>query len=717
MASCNQTQCDLAASSVSSPQTTSVSVGPSPAVVSHNATNGHTSSPFMPFHVPLIHAGDFRRNRQNVTSPSAYDLNTPFDMNVGLDQDPFFTNDSRFMNYQSSDFSGSGFDLTMDSGMSSSMMNNDDVRYNSFPHLQSTSNANMVSFAGASRGGVGNFHTTPNFSVSGVRRSKSGVISGAHDNQVGVNVPQIDNVDTFDGRFLSLGNQSNSTVNTNFSAYREFPSPMSESPFVPSVQQTNYSHVCVGERLPGFPNSFHNGGTPMDMCGNSTFAQSDLQAMPSASAGRPDPMLLGGQVNMHHLMANERRKMPELKEESGLRISSSDASEQMRTVPFNSSVLRSNHRNSANPLKKVYVRSNKVLPLTEDTSGVAKQDKSGKFSPNVASYVGAAERCKMSEDRVPQLANEGGAVTIEDQISHSSTPVLKGLSKRSLYPPQQALTHNQRRKFIAQSSAHQFSSHLLQNALGQISSSQSMPLRPISASSSLEGIVYNNSTLNPTPLLPPSRHEGPTVTRMLEHHAAFPGSAMSSLTSFRNASSMPVPPPISAAEPAALPRNVTCRRIDNSRILDPVSGRVVSGRLPLLNNNPSPVTIPSKAYFPRTDSNLMITPTVAALRKPPHALTTPVKASPPYPTQRSTAMAPHIKLQVSETSPMLGLKCMLCKRDLSYAPEGPISIPPIPPHVAVLPCGHSFHDHCLLLITPKDQSKDPPCIPCAIGDS
>ncbi|GFZ07919.1 hypothetical protein Acr_19g0008560 [Actinidia rufa] len=64
----------------------------------------------------------------------------------------------------------------------------------------------------------------------------------------------------------------------------------------------------------------------------------------------------------------------------------------------------------------------------------------------------------------------------------------------------------------------------------------------------------------------------------------------------------------------------------------------------------------------------------------------------------------------------IGRKCFLCKRDLSFTPEGPVHQPTMPPAVAVLPCGHTFHDHCLQLITPEDQSKNPPCIPCAIGD-
>ncbi|KAF9614317.1 hypothetical protein IFM89_018070 [Coptis chinensis] len=86
---------------------------------------------------------------------------------------------------------------------------------------------------------------------------------------------------------------------------------------------------------------------------------------------------------------------------------------------------------------------------------------------------------------------------------------------------------------------------------------------------------------------------------------------------------------------------------------------------------------------------------------------------------------------VSKTSPVYHLKwkdptdlyqssgenCHLCKRDLTFTPTGPVTQPSVPPAVAVLPCGHTFHDECLQLITPADLSKDPPCIPCAISTS
>ncbi|CAJ1954961.1 unnamed protein product [Sphenostylis stenocarpa] len=69
-----------------------------------------------------------------------------------------------------------------------------------------------------------------------------------------------------------------------------------------------------------------------------------------------------------------------------------------------------------------------------------------------------------------------------------------------------------------------------------------------------------------------------------------------------------------------------------------------------------------------------------------------------------------------QTPEPIGYKCFLCKRDLSYEPEGPISLPPASPAVAVLSCGHTFHEYCLERITPAEQSNDPPCIPCALGE-
>ncbi|KAM7475835.1 hypothetical protein LguiB_023078 [Lonicera macranthoides] len=102
---------------------------------------------------------------------------------------------------------------------------------------------------------------------------------------------------------------------------------------------------------------------------------------------------------------------------------------------------------------------------------------------------------------------------------------------------------------------------------------------------------------------------------------------------------------------------------------------------------------------------------------PPHPPPTQQHAPPP-PSTGPASVAGHIKWQdpnaVSEPS---GRNCPLCKRDLSFTADGPVYQPAAPPPVAVLPCGHIFHDHCLQLITPQNQAKDPPCIPCAIGEN
>ncbi|XP_051136069.1 uncharacterized protein LOC127254812 isoform X2 [Andrographis paniculata] len=92
-------------------------------------------------------------------------------------------------------------------------------------------------------------------------------------------------------------------------------------------------------------------------------------------------------------------------------------------------------------------------------------------------------------------------------------------------------------------------------------------------------------------------------------------------------------------------------------------------------------------------------------------------AAPAPGTVRSPSSPHHIKWKgVEEMVNLTGCKCHLCKRDLSLTAEGPAYQPTIPPPAAVLPCGHTFHDDCLQKITPQDQSKDPPCIPCAIGE-
>ncbi|WCJ40362.1 hypothetical protein M5689_021283 [Euphorbia peplus] len=76
--------------------------------------------------------------------------------------------------------------------------------------------------------------------------------------------------------------------------------------------------------------------------------------------------------------------------------------------------------------------------------------------------------------------------------------------------------------------------------------------------------------------------------------------------------------------------------------------------------------------------------------------------------------AHHIKWNEEDKESPSGYQCPICKRDLSYTPEGTMYQPDKLQPTSVLPCGHYFHSSCLLRITPADQAGNPPCIPCAL---
>ncbi|XP_030491948.2 uncharacterized protein LOC115707970 [Cannabis sativa] len=75
----------------------------------------------------------------------------------------------------------------------------------------------------------------------------------------------------------------------------------------------------------------------------------------------------------------------------------------------------------------------------------------------------------------------------------------------------------------------------------------------------------------------------------------------------------------------------------------------------------------------------------------------------------------HIKWQdPNQTKKIIGHKCFICQRDLSLSADGSAFRSNLLPPSAILPCGHTFHDHCLELNTPPDQATNPPCILCTI---
>ncbi|KAL4308108.1 hypothetical protein GQ457_01G040140 [Hibiscus cannabinus] len=150
-----------------------------------------------------------------------------------------------------------------------------------------------------------------------------------------------------------------------------------------------------------------------------------------------------------------------------------------------------------------------------------------------------------------------------------------------------------------------------------------------------------------------------------------------------------------ATQPPAAPPQVQIKRTEKS------SAR--SSAVDKAQNAPYISHVPSVVHPISTVPPVRITP------QPPVQATT-------IPPSARRILSPHVKWQDRESLQPSGHNCLLCKRDLSYSPEGPILPLTAPPPVAVLSCGHCFHDLCLQRMTPKDQANNPPCIPCVIGE-
>ncbi|KAI3512736.1 hypothetical protein L1887_20055 [Cichorium endivia] len=148
---------------------------------------------------------------------------------------------------------------------------------------------------------------------------------------------------------------------------------------------------------------------------------------------------------------------------------------------------------------------------------------------------------------------------------------------------------------------------------------------------------------------------------------------------------------------------------------------------PPIHHSSMPIRLPTKPTIPVTTA--LVHPSIPLAQSHTQRVrpvAAPVNPSipctssfrPHVPVTTAAPIVPHITRKDPDTTPPLTrYKCLLCKRDLALTSEGAVYQPTVPPPVAVLPCGHTFHDQCLQKITPKDQAKDPPCIPCAIGEN
>ncbi|GKV26926.1 hypothetical protein SLEP1_g36139 [Rubroshorea leprosula] len=203
----------------------------------------------------------------------------------------------------------------------------------------------------------------------------------------------------------------------------------------------------------------------------------------------------------------------------------------------------------------------------------------------------------------------------------------------------------------------------------------------------------------------------------------------------KTALAAPLSAPVDAPSP---PMTQTAHSLPAPHVQSNEKGRAAFAIAPLAWNAPSlPLTqtvhsLPTPQV--QCKKNAYAAPPIAPLAKnapsPPVTQTThslrPLicKVPPPSPSLaqvthplQSRISTPHVKWQGPKVPQLSGYNCLICKRDLSYTPEGPVLVPSVPPAVAVLACGHCFHDQCLQRITPEDEVKNPPCIPCALGEN
>lgn len=691
-----------------------------------------------------------------------------------------------FLGYEDPSFPGRQVTMTVDSGWQTNMMdaNHDMNRRNGGKNLIDPKN-----------NGAGNFHMARSDEalanntrqLDDTNRSlcylstapeiphKPDFVQKAYNNQLRVNGRQLDHLNKLDGRFLSLGYQSNPVCDGQSEA----------------CCHTSFSHLGqladdylnkFSIPLSGFGENVRGLNITQGHSSNMNLSHNDggaLQTMTSAVDSCANPALPGREIDMEHFIPIPSIKSSGSMNEIGLKFSSIDTFQgcganpaigsnvsnlfpqtmqrMTQRIPLNSPVLRSNHQNASDQMQNSHLRTNMKLPRSGETS---RQDQSGQLYPaNAASNGGADEGFKIFHSGVSKSASQvyplnvrqdinstastgqGAVVTAENGLFHPSSSLGRRSWKRSL--PPLSPTPEQRKKIIIPTSTDPFSPYLLKNALGQIG--ESLPAFTTSTNHSLipsvamKGSAASNSTNLMTVPASASTIEAFSAVARASMHPTYSAEAFISSTQAPAAytslgSCIPAicnpapanipaisvvagerhrlfPPPITFAASSALGRN-TADRTGLLRV--PVNANPSKAVVP--QTLPPSLCIPVPATVSHRKSSSMASSAVSPLRKRLPELAASAKASPAFRTAQFPSSASHIKWQGFEMPRPIGEKCLLCKRDLSYSPEGPISTPPTAPAVAVLPCAHTFHDDCLSRITPADQSKDPPCIPCAIGE-
>ncbi|KNA04738.1 hypothetical protein SOVF_196710 isoform A [Spinacia oleracea] len=743
----------------------------------NSGTGGSIPFPFLPLPFSPVPPSNMYEYQHHFPSAAVNDLNIATNVDecptdIPIDQDVFVIDDIPFLD-QGFSFPSAGMD-TASSG--SQTPNNMMTSYHGMRRLPRFKNAvggfdrNSIT---ANNGGVGNFHTsvldaksqnngrkpTGNFrNLTNVgdnaAKVEQNMVPRLYDSQVRVNSSQPNRLDSLDGRFLSLGNQSNVASNVKLNAHVGQSSHVIETSLSPQGRLTNNSfNNNVWDSLAGIQNNVGGLVAPWDFEGSLTFTGDDcLQVMTSGDGTSPISNLHGGKVNTHHYIPTPSCRTSESGFETDSRIYSDDPTDcyganphmlsnssslnqglprfvkrRMQGVPFSSSVLRSNHQISADPLQNSHLSTDFMLPL-----GIGDSD-SNKSGQNYPLHIGPGWR----------YTGQTAGTTVKNELPQASTSTSSSREslKRNLDFPPRASIHDQRRKVMPQISVPQFSPGLLQNALGKISSGHSMPASTASTNFSIipSAAVKDFSAggcSGSTSFSPVTKAINTSHAAWISQHPTASAAAFVSpthISAVRSASGgiagspgslaktstdhvVTAENPTFASPPTASGRTIV-NRSGSARIPVPAtySKRVAAAAALSSTHNPASATALRKALLLHNSSN-MTRPSLSEWRKSLPALAALVKAAPGFRASQVPSSMHHIKFQGFDIPPTVGFKCMLCKRDLSFAPEGPVVQPPIPPAVAVLPCGHTFHVHCLVIITPDDQSEDPPCIPCAMGE-
>lgn len=815
MASASWTQDDQGVGSISSNETkTHVDLGLLWAEDAHRGAGSPIPSPFSSLQISSLSVENFYGHPQNLSDTAAenlfghpqnlasaamHDLSIKPDVggfsNYSLE--PAFGQSTMagdivpFLGYEDPSFLGRQVTMTVNSGWQTNMMdaNHDMNRRNGDKNFidPNSNGARNFPMAGSGEALANNTRQLDdtNRCLSYLNTApeiphKPDFVQKAYNNQLRVNGHQLDHLNKLDGRFLSLGYQSNplsdgqseACCSTSFSHLGQLADDSLNKPSIPLSG--------FGENVRGL-NMTQGYSSNMNLSHNDGGAS---QTMNSAIDRCANPALPGREIDMQHFIPTTGIKSSGSMNEIGLKFSSIDTfkgcganpaigsnvsvsnlfpqtmQRMAQRIPFNSSVLRSNHQNASDQMQNSRLRTNMKLHHFGETS---RQDQSGQwrqlYPANAASNAGADEGFKMLHSGVSKSASQvyplnvrqdinstastgqGAVVTAESGLFHPSSSLGRRSWKRSL--PPLSPTPEQCKKIIIPSSTDPFSPYLLKNALGQIG--DSLPAFTTSTNHSLipsvamKGSAASNSTnlttvpasastieafsaVARTSMRPTDSAEAfisPTQTPAAYASLGFRIPAMCNpapanipaISVVAGEGHRIFPPPITFAASSALARNTA----DRTGLL----------RVPV-NANPSkavmPQTLPPSLYVPvpatvsHKKSSSMASSAVSPLRKHLPELAASAKASLAFRTAQFPSSVSHIKWQGFVMPRPIGEKCLLCKRDLSYSPEGPISIPPTAPAVAVLPCAHTFHDDCLSRITPADQSKDPPCIPCAIGE-